>query len=42
MERLGGFLLCRRLLLEWLPPFLLPADILGRWQLASWEGARSQ
>lgn len=42
MERLGGFLLCRRLLLERLPPFLSPADILGRWWSAGCKGARSQ
>lgn len=29
MERLGGFLLCRRLPPERLPPFLSPADILA-------------
>lgn len=42
MERLGGFLLCRRLPLERLPPFLSRADISGRRQSAGWEGARSQ
>lgn len=42
MERLGGFLLCRRLLPEWLPPFLSPADILGRQWLAGWDDARRQ
>lgn len=42
MERLGGFLLCRRLLLERLPPFLSPADILGRWWSAGWQRAGSQ
>lgn len=36
MERLGGFLLCRRLLLEQLSPFLSPADISGRLRLAGW------
>lgn len=42
MERLGGFLLCRRLLLDWLPPFLSLADILRQRWLAGWRGARSQ
>lgn len=42
MERLGGFLLCRRLLLERLPPFLSPADILGRWWSAGWQSAGCQ
>lgn len=34
MERLGGFLLCRRLLLERLLPFLLLDAILRGWQAA--------
>lgn len=32
MERLGGFLLCRRLLLERLLPFLLLDAMLSGWQ----------
>lgn len=41
MDRFGGFLLCRRLLLllERLPPFLSPADISSWGWLAGWQSA---
>lgn len=44
MDRFGGFLLCRRLLLllERLPPFLSPADISSWGWLAGWQSAGGQ
>lgn len=38
MERLGGFLLCRRLLLERLLPFLLLDAMLSGWQAGGGVG----
>lgn len=42
MERLGGFLLCRRLLPERLPPFLSLEDISGGRRAAGCEGGSGE